>query len=44
MDFFDALALVAAIAVVGEWAESSIRALSGVERVVELVIPGVECP
>lgn len=44
MDFFDALALVAAVLVVREGAESAIRALSGVERVVELVIPGIEWP
>ena len=36
--------LVAAIQVIGEWTESSIRALSGVERVVELVILGVKFP
>ena len=38
MHFFDALVLIAAVLVVGERAESPIRALSGVERVVELVI------
>lgn len=35
---------LAAIRVVREWAESSIRALSGVERVIELIIPGVKFP
>ena len=44
MDFLDALVPVAAARVVGEWAESSIRALSGVERIVELVVLGVEFP
>lgn len=42
MDFSDALVMVAAIPIVGKTAESSIRALSGVERVIELIIPGVE--
>ena len=42
MDFFDALSCIAAVLVVGERTESSIRALSGVERVVKLVIPWVE--
>ncbi len=38
MDFFDALVLVAAVPVAGEGAESPVRALSGVERVVEPVV------
>ncbi len=38
VDFFDALVVVTAFPVAGEGAESPVRALSGVERVVELVV------
>ena len=44
MDFFDALSFVAATSVIGRGTEGPVWALSGVERVVELVIEGVEIP
>ena len=44
LNFVDALLRIAAIAIVLERAERSIRTLCGVERVVELIIVGVESP
>ena len=44
LDLSNAFFRVAAGLVVGGWAESSVRALRGVELVIELVIETVELP
>ena len=44
MNLFDTLSRITAVLVFRERAQSSIWALSGVERVVKLVIPNVEAP